>query len=118
MSVYFIAVIQNVRDANSQSEYARRVIPHLMTTEASLLATALVTTGECGRIYELNPHLQKQGMKTLETIEGDAADGISLIKFPTRKAFEDWYNSEEYQQALPYRQNGADCQVFVVEGND
>lgn len=118
MSIYFVAVIQKVRDAESQSEYGRRVIPHLMTTEGSLLAAALVTSGECGRVYELNPRLKEQGIKTLETIEGDAADGISLIKFPDRKAFEDWYYSDDYQEALPYRKKGAHCQAFLVEGND
>ncbi|MCZ4551047.1 DUF1330 domain-containing protein [Gordonia rubripertincta] len=118
MSVYFVAILQEVVDAESQAEYGRRAFPHLATTQAIPLASALVKTGEAGRIYELNPALEELGVKPLETIEGDAADGIGLFKFPNKKAFEEWYRSEEYQQVLPYRSKGSRCQAFLVEGVD
>ncbi|MCZ4551048.1 DUF1330 domain-containing protein [Gordonia rubripertincta] len=118
MSIYFIAIIHSVHNAEMQAEYGRLAIPHLATTEAEQLAAALAKTGEAGRIYELNPSLVDYGIQPLEMLEGDVAEGMSLIKFPNRKAFEDWYYSDEYKEALAVRLQGSNVQAFVVEGTD
>lgn len=52
----------------------------------------------------------------LETLEGDAPDGVVVLQFASMDAARAWYHSPEYQAALPHRQNGADFRVFIVEG--
>jgi uncharacterized protein (DUF1330 family) len=52
----------------------------------------------------------------VETLEGDKADGVVLISFPTMDAAKAWYNSPAYQEALPHRLKGADYRVILAEG--
>lgn len=51
-----------------------------------------------------------------ETLEGEAPDGVILLEFPTVEAAKAWYNSPEYQAALPHRQRAADYRVVLVQG--
>lgn len=39
-----------------------------------------------------------------------------LVKFSTRKDFEAWYYSREYQEILKYRLNAAKCDTILIEG--
>lgn len=39
-----------------------------------------------------------------------------LIKFLSKKDFENWYNSEEYQSILKHRLNGANCDSILIMG--
>ena len=39
-----------------------------------------------------------------------------LIKFNSRKEFEDWYFSKDYQQILKYRLNAAKCDTILIKG--
>lgn len=39
-----------------------------------------------------------------------------LIEFPTKKDFENWYNSKEYQSILKHRLNGANCDTILIKG--
>ena len=39
-----------------------------------------------------------------------------LIRFDSRKDFDDWYHSEEYQEILKYRLKAAECDTLLVEG--
>ena len=39
-----------------------------------------------------------------------------LIKFGSRKEFDDWYYSEDYQRILKYRLNSAKCDTILLEG--
>lgn len=41
-----------------------------------------------------------------------------LIKFDTKKDFENWYHSDEYQDILKHRITGAHCDTILVEGLD
>jgi uncharacterized protein (DUF1330 family) len=41
-----------------------------------------------------------------------------LIKFNSRKEFEDWYYSDDYQKILKHRLNAADCDTILLEGLD
>ena len=52
----------------------------------------------------------------VEALEGEAPDGVILLKFPTMAAAQAWYNSPAYQASLPYRKQGADYRAFIVEG--
>lgn len=51
-----------------------------------------------------------------EVLEGAAAEGIVLFEFPTLEAAHAWYDSEQYQAALPLRLRSADCRVIFFEG--
>lgn len=52
----------------------------------------------------------------LESLEGDAPDGVVILRFPTVEDARAWYNSPAYQAAVAYRQKGADYRAFIVEG--
>ena len=51
-----------------------------------------------------------------EVLEGAAAEGVVLFSFPTMEAAHAWYDSPEYQTALPLRLRSADCRVIFFEG--
>lgn len=53
---------------------------------------------------------------TVETLEGDAPDGVIVLEFPTADDARAWYNSPEYQAALPHRKRGATYRAMIVEG--
>lgn len=52
----------------------------------------------------------------IEAVEGRAPDGIIVLKFPTVADAKAWYNSPNYQAALPHRKLAADYRAFIVEG--
>ena len=39
-----------------------------------------------------------------------------LIEFKSKKEFEDWYYSEDYQQILKYRLTAAKCDSILLKG--
>jgi uncharacterized protein (DUF1330 family) len=41
-----------------------------------------------------------------------------LIKFNSKKDFEDWYYSADYQKILKYRLNSSTCDTILLEGLD
>ena len=41
-----------------------------------------------------------------------------LIKFNSKKDFEDWYYSEDYQTILRHRLNSSKCDTILLEGVD
>lgn len=51
-----------------------------------------------------------------EPLEGPAPDGIVILKFPDMDAARAWYDSPEYQAALPHRVRSSDYRAFIVEG--
>lgn len=51
----------------------------------------------------------------METIEGEAADGIVILEFPDVGAARDWYNGEYFERAK-LRQKAAPYRGFIVEG--
>lgn len=54
-----------------------------------------------------------------EVLEGDdGAENIALLKFPEYSDALEWYNSDAYQKAIPYRQSVAVFRAFVLEGKD
>jgi uncharacterized protein (DUF1330 family) len=52
----------------------------------------------------------------MEALEGKAPDGIILLQFPTVADAKAWYNSPDYQAAIPHRLNAADYRAVIVEG--
>ncbi len=41
-----------------------------------------------------------------------------LVQFNSKKDFEEWYYSDEYQKILRHRLNAAVCDTILVEGLD
>jgi uncharacterized protein (DUF1330 family) len=39
-----------------------------------------------------------------------------LVKFDSKRDFEDWYYSDEYQKILKYRLSAAICDTILLEG--
>lgn len=52
----------------------------------------------------------------LETVEGEAADGIVIIEFPDRESAQAWYFSDEYQHRARERRAAASYRAFIVDG--
>jgi uncharacterized protein (DUF1330 family) len=53
-----------------------------------------------------------------EPVEGDPAPVTIIIRFDSKEAFRGWYDSPEYQAALPYRLDSTEgssviCDEFV-----
>lgn len=94
MSVYFVARI-SITDESEYNQYLERCDEVFSQYKGEYLA--------------VDPFP--------ETIEGEMKTGRSvIIRFPDKSAFNAWYFSEEYQEILKYRLNGADCHTIVVKG--
>lgn len=52
----------------------------------------------------------------IEALEGEAPDGVVLLKFPTVEAAKAWYHSPDYQAALQHRKKAADYRAMIIEG--
>ena len=49
-------------------------------------------------------------------LEGDAPDGMVMLKFDSAEQARAWYESPQYQAALPHRIRCGDWKAFIVEG--
>lgn len=54
----------------------------------------------------------------METLEGNAPEGVVILKFPTMEAARAWYESDAYQEAKAIREQAADSRVFLTSGLD
>jgi len=52
----------------------------------------------------------------LETLEGNSPDGMVILQFPTMTDAKAWYNSTNYQAALPFRKKAASHRAILIEG--
>jgi len=52
----------------------------------------------------------------MESLEGEAPDGVVILQFPTVEDAKTWYHSPGYQAAVPHRKEGANYRAFIVEG--
>ncbi|TGD71755.1 DUF1330 domain-containing protein [Mangrovimicrobium sediminis] len=52
----------------------------------------------------------------IEPLEGQPPEAVIMVEFPTVEEARAWYNSPEYQDALPYRLGAADYRAIIVEG--
>jgi uncharacterized protein (DUF1330 family) len=51
-----------------------------------------------------------------ETLEGEPAEGVVLLRFDDMAAARAWYDSPAYQDALKHRLAGADYRVILTDG--
>jgi uncharacterized protein (DUF1330 family) len=93
MSAY-VSVIASPKDADKMAEY-------------SAVAGPLVA--------QYGGELVCRG--PLETLHGETSHKVLVVlKFDTKQAAKDWYNSSEYQAIIPTRNQGMDA-LFVVAGD-
>ena len=52
----------------------------------------------------------------MESLEGEAPDGVVILQFPTVEDAKAWYESPGYQAAVPHRKKGANYRAFIVQG--
>jgi len=52
----------------------------------------------------------------LDTLEGEAPDGVIILQFPDAAQARAWYDSPEYQEAKALRQKAATYRALLVEG--
>lgn len=50
-----------------------------------------------------------------QVVEGENAENIAILRFPTFEDATAWYNSDAYQAAIPHRQSVARYRAFIVE---
>jgi uncharacterized protein (DUF1330 family) len=95
MAAYMVIVRRGaIRDEAAMAEYQRR-------TRALPTTTQVVPLAVYGDII---------------TLEGNAPDGAIVLEFPTVEDAQAWYQSPDYQAAIPYRQQAADYDMFIVNG--
>src|SRR5262245_19567361 len=51
-----------------------------------------------------------------QVLEGDAPDGTVILEFESVEKARSWYESPQYQAALPHRLRSGDWRAFIVEG--
>lgn len=101
MSAYLIVYRETpVSDEEAIAEYSRRNRESAASSQADYGTQPVVVYGK------------------VEGLEGTAPDGVVVLKFPTVEAARGWYNSKDYQEAIPFRQKAADWRVVLVEGID
>ena len=50
-------------------------------------------------------------------VEGERSGMQTVIlEFDTKEAFDDWYNSPEYQEAAKYRKGASEGEIVICEG--
>lgn len=53
---------------------------------------------------------------TLETVEGDPPEGLTLVSFPTMAEASAWYHSPAYQEVARHRMAGGTFRVLITQG--
>lgn len=95
MPAYLIVMrTEPLRDAEAMAEYQRRT----REKRPPIPLKPLVVNGR------------------FETLEGNAPDAVVMLEFDSMEQARAWYDSEEYQEALPHRLKSADYQAIIVEG--
>ena len=95
MPAYLIALRKApVKDPDAMAEYQRRT--RAMKTK-----------------FDMSPRVV---YGDIQSLEGNPPDGMILLEFPTIEEARAWYDNPEYQDALPFRQQAADYDMFIVQG--
>lgn len=53
---------------------------------------------------------------TQTPLEGEPADGIVILEFPSVEDAKAWYYSDDYQAASSHRMKAADYRMMILEG--
>lgn len=92
MAAYVIGIRDRMKDPAEMALYGKKALPTMSAAEIVALY---------GR------H---------EVLEGEAVDGIVIVRFESYDAARTWYESAEYKEAMKHRLAGADYRVMLVDG--
>lgn len=53
-----------------------------------------------------------------EALEGQPVDDLIVIAFPSLEAARGWYASPAYQALIPLRRQGAEGEIYLMDGVD
>ncbi len=93
MAAYLIALRERTKDPIEMAKYAE--------------AAKSVDFSKCKGLV---------GYGKLETLEGEAFEGVVMMEFPTFEEAQKWYHSPEYTAARQHRLKGADYRFMIVQG--
>lgn len=96
MPIYVVAQ-GCIKDRERLEEYEGKAVASIAAYGGKLIA------------YDENPEIIEGTVDTLRTV---------ILEFTSRQAFRTWYESPEYQKALPLRLEAAPGSLIVVEGLD
>jgi uncharacterized protein (DUF1330 family) len=68
---------------------------------------------QVGGGFKLTPRVLEGAVTALE---GKPPEGVILLEFPSVEDARSWYDSPQYQAALPHRKRAADYRVIIVQG--
>jgi uncharacterized protein (DUF1330 family) len=95
MTAYLILIVEEIVDPGEMAEYARKA-----TGIRGPNAVPLVVYG------------------AQSVMEGPDFAGVAMLSFPSMEEARAWYESPQYQAALPHRLRGARSRLVIVEGWD
>ena len=95
MAAFVIVIMKEITDPNEFAEYRRIGVPSLKETNVK---------------FRVRPG-------PAEVLEGEPAEAVVVLEFPTLEEAKAWYYSPVYQEALTHRRAGAKCHAFMVEGD-
>jgi len=94
MPVYVVAQ-GCIKDRERLEEYETKAVASIAAYGGKLIA------------YDEDPEVVEGTVNALRTV---------IVEFTSREAFRTWYDSSEYQKALPLRLEAAPGSLVVVEG--
>jgi uncharacterized protein (DUF1330 family) len=99
LAAYIIVTRESpVTDPAAMAEYSASNRAHAEDWRAAFGIEPLAVYGAC------------------ETPEGDAPDGVLVLKFPSLAQAKAWYDSPAYQAVIPLREQAARWRVVIVDG--
>jgi len=96
VTAYVIANLHEVTDTETYEEYARLAGPTIAKHQGKLVILG----------------------KDITTIEGSwTGNQVLVVEFPSRAAFEGWYQSDEYAPLIEMRKNSLIADVIVIDND-
>jgi uncharacterized protein (DUF1330 family) len=95
MTAYLILFVEEILDPDEMAEYGRKARGIKGANSVPLV------------VY---------GAKSV--MEGPDFEGVAMLSFPSMEEARAWYESPQYQAALPHRLRGARSRLVIVEGFD
>ena len=88
------------------------------------LRNVVLNQGIVDYLHGIDPTLAPFGGRFIihggpkDELEGRFVDDLIVISFPDLDAARGWYNSAAYQALVPLRKQGAEGEVFLIDGVD
>ena len=96
MTAYVIANLHEVTDPETYEEYARLAGPNIAKHQGKLVILG----------------------KDITTVEGSwTGNQVLIVEFPSRAAFDGWYQSGEYAPLIKMRKNSLIADVIVIDND-